>query len=107
MAATAAIYSMRERIAAFASSNRLPTACASPLLVEAGCLLSYSAAGGPFNMIPRSVEYVDRIFRGASPADLPVDRSAAFDLVINLRTARALGLQVPQSVLLQASRVIE
>ena len=58
-------------------------------------------------MIPRSVAYVDRIFRGARPADHPVDRSAAFELVINLRTAVALGLKVPQALRLQAARVIE
>jgi putative ABC transport system substrate-binding protein len=58
-------------------------------------------------MIPRSVEYVDRFFRGARPADLPIDRSSAYDLVINPRTARALGLQIPQALRLQATRVIQ
>ena len=57
--------------------------------------------------IVRGVEYVDRIFRGARPADLPVDRPGKYELVINLKTAKALGLQVPQSVLLRDPRLIE
>jgi putative ABC transport system substrate-binding protein len=97
----------RERIAAFALSNRLPTACAGPAFVDAGGLLSYNAAGGGFAAIPPSLEYVDRIFRGARPADLPVERPSNYELVINLMTAKALGLQVPQAVLLRAGRVIE
>ncbi len=97
----------RERIASFALSNRLPAACANFAFVEAGCLLSYNAVGGGFASIPRSLEYVDRILRGARPADLPVERPSNYELVINLKTAKALGLPVPQSVLLKAGRVIE
>ena len=97
----------RERIAAFALSNRLPTAFVHYLMVEAGGLLSYNAAGGGFAAIPRSIEYVDRIFRGARPADLPVEQPSIYELVLNLKTAKALGLQVPQAVLLRADRVIE
>ena len=97
----------RERIAAFALSNRLPTAFVHHLMVEAGGLLSYNAAGGGFAAIPRSIEYVDRIFRGARPADLPVEQPSNYELVLNLKTAKALGLQVPQAVLLRADRVIE
>jgi ABC-type uncharacterized transport system substrate-binding protein len=107
VAGNPATFVARERIAAFALSNRLPTACASFWLVDAGGLLSYNAAGGGFAAIPRSLEYVDRIFRGASPADLPVERPSNYELVLNLKTANALGLQVPPAVLLRASRVIE
>jgi putative ABC transport system substrate-binding protein len=76
-------------------------------LVEAGGLLSYNAADVFTVSISRSVEYVDRIFRGARPADLPVDRPEKYELVVNLKTAKALGLQIPQSVRLRTDRVIE
>ena len=101
------IFSARERIAEFALRNRLPTASASFTLVEAGGLLSYNAAGSFLTAIPRSAEYVDRIFRGAHPADLPVNRPEKYELVINLKTAKALGLAIPQSVLLRDPRLIE
>jgi putative ABC transport system substrate-binding protein len=107
VAGNQAIFVARERIAAFALSNRLPTACAPFFLVDAGALLSYNAAGGGFAAIPPSLEYVDRILRGARAADLPVEQPSKYELVINLRTAKALGLQVPQTVLLRADRVID
>ncbi len=72
--------------------------------VEAGGLLSYSVAGGTGE---RMAEYVDRILRGTRPADLPVERPSRYELVINLKTAKALRLKVPQSILLRADRVIE
>ena len=100
-------FAARERIAAFALDNRLPSAAASSWFVEAGGLLSYNAAGGNDASIAPSVAYVDRIFRGAHPADLPVDRPGTYELVINLKTAKALGLQIPQSVLLREPRLIE
>ena len=100
-------FAMRDRIATFALRNRLPSAAFSPWFVDAGGLLSYGSTGGIEMSIGRSVEYVDRIFRGARPADLPVDRPSSYELVINLKTAKALGLQVPQAVLLRAGRVIE
>jgi putative tryptophan/tyrosine transport system substrate-binding protein len=100
-------FAARERIAAFALQNRLPSAAASSWFVDAGGLLSYNAAGGAEASIPRSVEYVDRIFRGANPADLPVQRPDRYELVLNLKTAKALGLQIPQTVRLRVDRVIE
>jgi putative ABC transport system substrate-binding protein len=107
VAGNQATFGARERIAAFALSNRLPSACASFALVEAGALLGYNAAGGDFAAVAPSLEYVDRIFRGARPADLPVERPSNYELVLNLKTAKALGLQVPPAVLLRAGRVIE
>ena len=67
VAGTVTTFVARERIAAFALSHRLPTACAGPTFVDAGGLLSYTAAGGGFAAMPPSLEYVDRIFRGAVP----------------------------------------
>src|SRR5688500_5938751 len=107
VAGSPAVFAARERIAAFALRNRLPSACASSTLVDAGGLLSYNAAGGFTEAIVRSIAYVDRLLRGVSPADLPVSRPQKYELVINLRTAKALGLQIPRSVLLQIDRVIQ
>ena len=107
LAGSPATFAARERIAAFALQNRLPSAAASSWFVEAGGLLSYDDAGVGTVSVERGVEYVDRIFRGARPADLAVDRPDKYQLVINLKTAKALGLAVPQSVLLRDPRLIE
>jgi putative ABC transport system substrate-binding protein len=107
VAGSAATFSARERIAVFALRNRLPSACASRAVVEAGGLLSYNSGGALSDSLARGANYVDRILRGARPADLPVYRPDKYELLINLKTARALGLQVPQSLLLRTDRVIE
>ncbi len=99
-------FAARERIAAFALNNRLPTASASSFR-RSGRPAFLQCCGCGSRPIPRSVEYVDRIFRGARPADLPVDRPDKYELVINLKTAKALGLAIPQSVLLRDPRLIE
>jgi putative ABC transport system substrate-binding protein len=101
------IFAAREHIAALALQNRLPSAAATSWLVDAGCLLSYSAAGELTVLIARSAGYVDRIFRGDGPAGLPVDRPDKYELVVNLKTAKILGLRFPQSVLLRTDRKIE
>jgi putative ABC transport system substrate-binding protein len=95
----------RQRIVEFANRNRLPSAFDLRFFVEAGGLVSY----GPDmpETQRRAVDYVDRILRGARPGDLPVELPSRFELAVNLRTARALGLTVPQAVLLRADRVIE
>jgi len=95
----------RARIMEFAAQHRLPGVHAYRELVEAGGLMSYgpSYAG----MHRRAATYVDKILKGASPADLPVERPATFELVVNLKAAKALGLTMPQSVLLRATEVIQ
>jgi len=95
----------RARIMDFAAQHRLPGVHAYRELVEVGGLMSYgpSYAG----MHRRAAYFVDRILKGAKPGDLPVERPATFELVVNLKAAKALGLTIPQSVLLRADRVIE
>jgi putative ABC transport system substrate-binding protein len=95
----------RARIMDFAAKHRLPGVHAYRELVEAGGLMSYgpSYAG----MHRRAAYFVDRILKGAKPADLPVEQPATFELVINMKAAKALGLTIPQSVLLRATELIQ
>ena len=94
----------RARIVDFATRNRLPGVYAYRELVEAGGLMSF----GPnyADMHRRAATYVDKILKGAKPADLPVEQPTMFELVINLKTAKALGLTIPPSLLLRADEVI-
>jgi len=95
----------RARIMDFAAQQRLPGVHAYRELVEVGGLMSFGPSYA--DMHRRAAYFVDRILKGAKPADLPVERPATFDLVINLKTAKALGLTLPQSVLLRATEVIQ
>ena len=88
-----------------AARHRLPTMMENRERVEAGALLGYHA--DPLDLYRRAAAYVDRILKGAKPGDLPVEQPTNFELAINLKTAKALGLTIPRSVLLQASAVIE
>lgn len=97
--------SSRAKIAQFAASRRLPGIYFTKLFADAGGLLSYGSSLE--DSYRRSAAFVDRILKGARPADLPVDRPTTFQLVINLRAARALGLSVPRSLLQRADHVIE
>jgi putative tryptophan/tyrosine transport system substrate-binding protein len=92
-------------IGTLALGARLPTSCAFRELVEAGCLMSY----GPYlpDLYRRAAEFADKILRGAKPADIPVEQPTKFELVINLKTAQALGIAVPPVVLAGADEVIE
>jgi putative ABC transport system substrate-binding protein len=95
----------RQQLIEFAAKNRLPTMFMNPEYVPAGGLMSYSA--NFVEMFRHAATYVDKIFKGTKPADLPVEQPTSFELVINMKTAKALGLTIPQSVLLQADRLIE
>ena len=95
----------RERIADLAMRNRLPAVYGYRLHANAGGLMAYGANRAE---LPRQTAlYVARILKGAKPADLPVAQPAKFELVINIKTAKALGLKIPQSVLLRADEIIE
>ncbi len=87
-----------------ASKARLPTSCADRLFVDEGGLMSYAPNFG--DMFRRSAGYVVKILKGAKPGDLPVEQPTRFELVINMKTAKALGLAIPQSILLRADEII-
>jgi putative ABC transport system substrate-binding protein len=95
----------RERILQLAAEQHLPTLFEGRESVEQGGLMSY----GPSlpGMYGRAAYYVDRIVKGAKPADLPVEQPSKFELVVNLKTAKALGIKIPQSVLIRATEVIQ
>ena len=97
--------SLRGRIADLAAKRRLPVMYSWKMNVDAGGLMSY----GPslLDMQRHVAVYVDKILKGAKPADLPVEQPTKFELVINLKTAKALGLTIPPSVLFQADEVLQ
>jgi putative tryptophan/tyrosine transport system substrate-binding protein len=99
------IVSQRSRIVRFAVEHRMPAMYEFREFVSAGGLLSY----GPnlMEMFRRSATYADRILNGATPSDIPIERPTNFELVINLKTAKALGLTIPQSLLLRTDEVIQ
>jgi len=94
-----------DRIIAFASKSRLPAMYQLKENVEAGGLMSYGSSLSDLRR--RAAVYIDKILKGAKPANLPVEQPTKFEFVINMKTAKALGLQIPQSVLLQADQVIQ
>jgi putative ABC transport system substrate-binding protein len=99
------LYSQRERVVMLAQENRLASLHPETAFVEAGGLVSY----GPSlpDLFLRAATYVDKILKGAKPADLPIEQPTKFELVVNLKTARALGLTISRDFLLRADEVIE
>ena len=99
------LLTQRKRIADLAAKSRVPAVYGLRQHAEAGGLMSY---GAYLRDISRRVaSYVDKILKGAKPADLPVEQPTRFELVVNLKTARALGLTIPQTILLRANQVIQ
>ena len=99
------MYQQRRRIADLAAKHRLPTVSSQRLFPEAGALMSYGPSFA--DLFRRAATYVDKILKGAKPADLPVEQPTKFELVINLKTAKALGLTIPPSLLGRADEVIQ
>lgn len=98
-------YGQRHEIVGFAKKVRLPGSYPAAEMVKLGGLMSYSTNFA--DIARRAAHYVDRILKGVKPGDLPIERPTKFDLLVNLNTARALGLTIPQSILVRADRVIE
>jgi ABC-type uncharacterized transport system substrate-binding protein len=95
----------RKQIAELSIRNRTPSMCNTSAYVEAGCLMSYSSNSA--DQYKRAATYVDKILKGAKPADLPVEQPTKFELVINLKTAKQIGLTIPPNVLARADKVIK
>ena len=102
--ASALFVANRDRLAELTRRSRLPWACEVRESVVAGCLFSYGPSVDA--MYRRAPFYVDRILRGTKPGELPIEQPARFELALNLRTAKALGLTIPQLVLSRADELI-
>lgn len=102
---SALFYAERERISAFALKNRIPTVAGESEFVDAGMLMAYATQYT--ELFRHAAVYVKKVLSGTRPADLPVEQPTRFELVVNQKTAKALGLKIPQSILLRADRIIE
>lgn len=98
-------FGLRAQITALALKHRLPSIYSLPANAEAGGLMSYGPNDSQYYR--QAAVFVDKIFNGAKPADLPIEQPTIFELVINVKTAKALGLKIPNSILVQAARMIE
>jgi putative tryptophan/tyrosine transport system substrate-binding protein len=103
--ADSALLDLRERIAGLALRHRLPTFSSIPEFTDAGALVGYGPSRR--DSYRRAATYVKKVLEGAKPADIPVEQPTKFELVINLKTAKALGLEVPPTLLARADKVIE
>jgi putative ABC transport system substrate-binding protein len=99
------LYSQRRVLVSLAAKHRLPSMFNGKEFVELGGLIAYGASVPDLNR--RAGTYVDKILKGARPGDLPIEQPTKFELVINLKTAKALGLTIPPSLLQRADQVIE
>jgi putative ABC transport system substrate-binding protein len=99
------LFSERRRLVDLAATNRLPTVYTLREFVDAGGLISYGPNAA--DLYRRAATYVDKILKGAKPSDLPVEQPTKFELVINLKTAKAFGLTIPPSLLARADHVVE
>jgi putative ABC transport system substrate-binding protein len=99
------VWSMRARIAGFTLEQRLPAICLFDDFADQGGLVSYGPSWR--DLYRRAADLIDRILRGTKPSELPLDRPSRFQMAINLKTARGIGLNLPPSLLLRADRVIE
>jgi putative ABC transport system substrate-binding protein len=102
---TAALFIKQKQIADLAMKRRLPTMFQGSTWVDSGGLMSYST--NDVDALHRAAKYVDKILKGAKPADLPVEQATKYEMVINLKTAQQIGLTIPQKVLVRADRVIK
>jgi putative ABC transport system substrate-binding protein len=98
-------FNQRAQIADLAIQKRLPLICEVREFVVSGCLMAYGPRYG--DLARRAAFYVDRILKGAKPADLPVEQPTTFEVVINKKTGGALGLTIPPALLLRADQVLE
>jgi len=95
----------RERICTLEAQRRLTTVATFPEFSRSGCLMSY---GEKWPLVHRdAASCVDKILKGAKPSDLPVEQATRFELIVNVRTAKALGLTIPESFLVRADHVVE
>lgn len=102
---SAVFFGERRRLATLAVKHRLPTVSGSREYAEAGGLIAYGADRA--EALRRAAVYVDKILKGARPGDLPIEQPTTFELVVKLKTAKALGLTIPPSVLLRADQIIQ
>jgi len=98
-------FNERRRLVDLAAKNRLPVVYGAREYVDAGGLMAY----GPSitDLFRRAATYVDKILKGAKPADLPVEQPTKFELVVNMKAGKALGIKIPQVVMVRADKVIE
>ena len=99
------LFANRSQIVSFAQRNRLPSMYGQKEFADAGGLITYGPNTG--DLFRRAATFVDKILKGAKPSDLPIEQPTKFEFVVNLKTAKALGLTIPQTILLQADQVIQ